>query len=150
MTIKSLITHADLVKRAQKWLSNRCTVVLTEYRSYSPAVPDAIGFNNRQSFVIECKVSREDFKADQHKSHRQFINQMGNYRYYMVLPHTVCAADIPENWGLLYVMDNKILTVKKAPFIPGTEVRAAEWPILFSLARRIQENGLMDKAMEKF
>jgi len=148
--VKSLITHADLVIRAKKWLYNRCTVVLTEYRSYSPAIPDAIGFGNAHSYVVECKVSREDFKSDQHKSHRHFVNQLGNYRYYLVLPHTVCAADIPDNWGLLYVMDKKILTIKKAQFIPGNDIRAAEWQILFSLARRIKENGLMEKAMEKF
>lgn len=148
--VKSLITHADLIIRAKNWLYNRCTVVLTEYRTYSPAIPDAIGFNNAHSIVVECKVSREDFKADLKKCHRQFAEQLGNYRYYLVLPHAVCAEDIPENWGLLYVTDKKILTIKKAPFISGPEVKTAEWQILFSLARRIKENGLMDKAMAKF
>jgi hypothetical protein len=148
--VKSLITHADLVVRARKWLYNRCTVVLTEYRSYSPVIPDAIGFNNAHSIVVECKISREDFKADLKKPHRQFVNQLGNYRYYLVLPHTVCSGDVPDNWGLLYVTDKKILTIKKAPFISNNEVKVAEWQILFSLARRIKENGLMEKAMEKF
>jgi hypothetical protein len=148
--MNQLITHEQLIIRAKKWLANRCGVVLTEYKSYSPAIPDAIGFNHFASYVIECKVSRSDFMADQKKAHRNFINQLGNYRYYFCPPNIVCAEDVPDPWGLLYVLDKKIVKVKEAVFINGLEVRAAEWQIMYSLARRIAGNNLLDKAMEKF
>ena len=149
--MRSIITHDMLVLRAKKWLGNRgCQVVLTEYRSYSPAIPDAIGFSHCNSIVIECKVSRSDFLHDQKKRHRKYVNQLGNYRYYLTPPNIVCKEDVPEGWGLLYVLDKRIIKVKEAPGIFGGDVRTAEWQILYSLARRITGHGLMDKILERY
>lgn len=151
MALNTLITHDQLIIRAKKWLQNQgCPVVLTEYKSYTPDIPDAIGFCNYRSIVVECKVSRSDFLHDQKKPHRQYVNQLGNYRYYLTPPNIVCKEDIPEDWGLLYVMDKRIINVKDAPGHYGMEVKAAEWQIMYSLARRIAGTGLLDKAMEKF
>lgn len=151
MVTNQLITHDQLIFRAKKWLENQsCGVILTEYVSYATSIPDAIGLNHMRSIVIECKVSRSDFMADQKKDHRHFINQLGNYRYYLTPPNIVCKEDIPEDWGLLYVMDKRIIKVKEAPPHLETEVKVAEWQLLYSLARRIAGNNLLDKAMEKF
>ncbi len=154
-TISSMITHDDLVKRAVKWLGVQrynkdtndhipsCGVVLPEFKTFGPAVPDAIGFNHRRSVVIECKVSRSDFLSDQKKPHRWYLEQLGNYRYYLVLPHIVAAEDTPEGWGLLYAFDRDIRVAKYAPLHTGSEIRAAEYSILYSIARRVVLRGLL-------
>jgi len=96
----NFITHEQLVKRAKKWLEKAhgnkfaCGVVLTECTCWLPEIPDVIGFNADRSILIECKVSRADFKADKKKSCRQHIKQLGNLRYYLTLPHVACPEDI--------------------------------------------------------
>lgn len=154
-TISSMITHDDLVKRAEKWLSTQrynkdakdhipsCGVVLTEFSSFGPAIPDVIGFNHRRSVVIECKVSRGDFLSDQKKPHRGSLKQLGNYRYYLVLPHIVAPEETPEGWGLLYAFDRDIRVSKYAPLHTDPEIRAAEYSILYSIARRVALRELL-------
>ena len=142
----NFITHAQLVERSKKWLEKHggkfaCGVVLAEYRCYSPEIPDVIGFNHRHSILIECKVSRTDFKADKKKPCRRHIKQLGSLRYYLTLPHVACAKDIDNGWGLLYATDNRIIEVKKSEYFGGDSVKAAEWSILYSVARRLNLRG---------
>lgn len=65
------MTHSDLVILAAIWLRkhHRCSVVLTEIVSRSDIIPDAIGWrvDGRWSVLVECKVSRSDFRRDRSK-----------------------------------------------------------------------------------
>lgn len=143
------ITHDQLVQRAKKWLEHAhgnkyaCGVVLAEYKCYAPEIPDVIGFNNHHSILIECKVSRTDFKGDKHKSHRQANKHLGNYRYYLTLPHIACPEDIDNGWGLLYPTDKRIIEVKQSEYFADDSVKAAEWSILYSIVRRLNLRGLL-------
>lgn len=150
----NLITHDDLVKRAKKWLEKAhaskfaCGVVLAEYRCCSPEIPDVIGFNARYSILIECKVSRADFKADIHKPHRQYMKKLGNLRYYLTLPNVACPGDIENGWGLLYATDKRITEVKKSERFLDDGIKAREWSILYSIARRLNLRGLLKDIQE--
>ena len=80
------MTHHELTLRAEKWLLNtkRCNFVLREFVCCSFEIPDAIGWKYGGSYLVECKTSRLDFKADEKKIFRQRLELgMGNYRYYM-------------------------------------------------------------------
>ena len=150
----NFITHSQLVERAKKWLDHThgskfaCGVILAEYKCYSPEIPDVIGFNNHHSVLIECKASRADFLADKKKSCRQHIKQLGNYRYYLVLPHIACAEEVDNGWGLLYATDKQISEVKKSEYFSADSVKAAEWSILYSIVRRLNLRGLLKDIQE--
>lgn len=143
------ITHDALVKRAKRWLETThgtkfaCGVVLAEFNCTLPEVPDVIGFNAHHSILIECKVSRADFLRDKHKPHRHYVKGMGSYRYYLILPHVACAADIDNGWGLLYATDKKIIEVKEAEYFGDASVKVEEWSILYSIVRRLNLRGLL-------
>lgn len=145
----NLITHDLLVKRAKKWLEDThgtkfaCGVVLAEFNCTLPEIPDVIGFNARHSILIECKVSRADFLSDKNKSHRHYVRGIGNYRYFLVLPHVACAEDIDNGWGLLYATDKKIIEVKEAEYHSDDSIKAEEWSILYSIVRRLKLRGLL-------
>jgi len=118
-------------------------VVLTEYKSYAIEIPDAIGIRHEYSTVVECKVSRSDFAADQNKASRKNGTMMGNYRYYLVPSGMIAATELPDGWGLLYCHPGKITTVVKAPEQSGDAIKAQEFLIMFSLVRRAEIRGLM-------
>ncbi|TET43713.1 MAG: hypothetical protein E3J66_01565 [Dehalococcoidia bacterium] len=143
------ITHSDLVKQAKRWLEKAhgtkfaCGVVLAEFVCTLPEIPDVIGFSAHRSIVIECKVSRADFLGDKKKSCRHRSKQLGNLRYYLVLPHVACAGDIDNGWGLLYATDKEIREVKESEYFGADSVKAAEWSILYSVVRRTKLRGLL-------
>lgn len=147
----TILTHDDLVTRAKKWLEHAhdskfaCGVVLAEYRCYSPEIPDVIGFSARQSIVVECKVSRGDFKADKHKPHRHQLSSLGNLRYYLTLPNVACPQDINNGWGLLYASDKRITEVKPSEWFGDNSVKVKEWAILYSIVRRLNLRGFLDE-----
>lgn len=127
-------THAELVERAGRWLSNsartgepdplgflnlnRCEVVLLEPHA-GRENPDAIGWFScgHRSILIECKASRIDFLADKKKYHRHFEkNGLGRYRFYMSPPGIITTEDLQDSgWGLLEVHGRtvKIVTLSR-------------------------------------
>jgi len=113
-------THDDLVSRAEKWLRNtkRYGVVLTECHG-EVEQPDAIAwkYSGRESAVVECKVTRSDFLADQKKTHRNHSSkfQLGRYRWYMVPRDLITADEVPDGWGLLYVRGRRVTIEVDAP-----------------------------------
>ena len=100
--------HDALVKRAAFWLkkSRRCNVILTEAggtdeESGKIERADAIGWlRPRLSFLVECKTSVADFRADSKKPHRQ-KGGMGVYRYFLAPMEVLEKVEIPEGWGVL-------------------------------------------------
>lgn len=150
------ITHAELVKRGAAWLSNnknhcyRSPVVLTEFRSYAKEIPDVIGMNHQLTTVIECKTSLEDFKGDLRKPHRGDPNSLGNFRFYLC-PHGLIPVKlIPEDWGLLYCHPDRITIRKKPNSHYEPQVRAEEYHLLYSIARRVVVKGLMKDVLRSF
>lgn len=111
-------THSELVERAREWLKKRmrCGVVMCEWSAKES--PDAIGFTKRISILVECKISRTDFLADQKKTFRKQPGRgMGDERYYMTPPGLLDPDELPRNWGLLECHQNKIYIKKKTkPF----------------------------------
>ncbi len=105
------MTHAELVKRAARWLRNtqRCPVVLIEVHSHAHEIPDAIGFKaDGSSIVVECKTSRADFLRERLKMARCLERvdsswAMGMARWYLLLPGILLPDDDLGNWGVLEV-----------------------------------------------
>jgi hypothetical protein len=96
------VTHAELVRRAVRWLRNsrRCNVVLAEAQCYwVREFPDAIGWRGSSSILIECKTSITDFYADRRKPSSP--HRMGVYRYYLTPPGLLQPEQLPTGWGLL-------------------------------------------------
>lgn len=113
------MTHAQLVAAAARWLRVRCPVVITEMSSGAGEEPDAIGWSSRGSFLIECKVSRSDLRAEALKPHRrrgthfadgERWSGMGNYRYLLTPPGLLSSyADPlrPQGWGLMEAVSER-------------------------------------------
>lgn len=102
------MTHDELVIRARRWLlkTERCSIAFTE-----PApgncneYPDAIGWRyGKQSILVECKVSIEDFYSDKQKPFRKRRRKgMGRYRWIMAPKGLIKPELLLPNWGLLEV-----------------------------------------------
>ncbi len=121
------MTHADLVRRAARWLRTTmgCGVVLTEHAA-GREFPDAIGWRRSSSIVVECKVSRSDFIRDRHKPSRAHYGARPGLRcYYLTPPGLLMGrmADgvtpqpfrpLPEGWGLLHAEPREIRVVYPA------------------------------------
>lgn len=97
-----MITHADLVKYACKWLKGRSDIVLCE-RNGLWEIPDVIGLKLFSSIMIECKISRADFLRDKNKRSRKMDDMAGNYRLFCCPKGLLSESDLPDGWGLLEV-----------------------------------------------
>lgn len=105
------MTHAELVARAVRWLRRtmRCGVIGWRPCIMCTELPDAIGWRaSGQSFLVEAKCSRGDFKRDAEKWHRQRGPGMGNGRWFIVPQALVAVEELPEGWGLLQVWGARV------------------------------------------
>ena len=142
-------THAELVARAEKWLRNslHCNVVLREFVCSASEVPDVIAWQRGTSILVECKTSRSDFNNEVKKPHRRdtkYHNGMGSKRYYFVPAGLIDASEVPEKWGLLFCYGKQVKVIKEAIPHPVEVFRVAEYPLLLSIARRVELRGLME------
>lgn len=97
-----LMSHADLVERAARWLRNslNCRVVFSEPSAPLGECPDAIGWVGGRCVIVECKSSRSDFLADQNKLWRRVEGYgLGDWRFYLTSPGLLDGLTIPEGWG---------------------------------------------------
>jgi hypothetical protein len=120
-----MMTHVRLVAMAEAWLRrSRCGIVLSEQGCSSGEMPDAIGWKGRNhSIVIECKISRADFLADQSKPWRTDpAIALGCERYYAAPKAMLKAAEMPAGWGLLEAQGRELKVVKKS----GRKLRQPE------------------------
>lgn len=107
------ITHDRLIRAAKHWVltSGKCRVAATELVAGDAyEVPDVIGWNARYwTIVVECKISRKDFRQDNKKSGRRIGAKygLGTYRYYMTPPDLIKVEELPEGWGLLEYTPSK-------------------------------------------
>ena len=99
-------SHRELTARAEKWLRDEmeCPIVLSNPKVFAGENPDVIGFyDGGESFLIECKVSKQDFSKDKEKVFRRDPDEgMGFYRYYAVPDGLLQENKSPlVGWGLL-------------------------------------------------
>ncbi len=107
--------HCELVKISAKWLKKYgCSVIMSELRTLGAnEIPDAIGWRETVSILIECKTSREDYLTDLDKSFRKNPESgMGNHRFYLCPEGVIKPEELPENWGLLYVIGKRVKIIK--------------------------------------
>jgi len=148
------VTHKDLICRAARWLKNtkRCGVVLTEFVSSSPEIPDAIGWTTggKWSYLVECKTSVSDFYSDSKKPGRKGRAGIGRERYYLAPKGVLDVDRVRRNrpgWGLLEVCGRQVrMRLKAIPF--AHESRWKETPLLYSYARRMQEGWMRPQPLD--
>lgn len=148
------LTHDQLCESGARWLRGRgrCPIVLREFACQLAEQPDVLGLRNagRDSLLIEAKASRPDFLADKRKPHRgdRADEALGSYRWYMCEPEVIRVEDLPERWGLLYVVNRCVRIVAGADphrhYWPA-ETDVWRWPagagertVMFSVLRRFQ------------
>lgn len=147
------MTHDKLVIRAERWLKTMgCGVVFNDnFRTgnITGEQPDAIGWRDGLSLLVECKASRSDFLADKKKPFRLAPTMgMGDWRFFMCPPGLIQADELPEGWGLLYAHPRKI---EKAHGVPPNAHwwgkkpfegnKRAETQLMYSALRRIKIRG---------
>lgn len=138
------MTHAKLVRLAERWLRRRyrCGIVLSEQSSASGETPDVIGWKGScRSVVIECKISRGDFFADQEKLFRKQPEiAMGCERFYLVPAGLIGKHELPLDWGLLECKGCEIVIAVKPPRRSRRTEIGAKWEMNLLLAslRRVE------------
>jgi len=142
------MTHDDLVEVARLWLLKHssghhhkqpCSLVTTELVS-AGETPDAIGWNPGFSWLVECKTSRADFRADKKKWPRRNPKEgLGDFRYYLCETDLIRPDELPDKWGLLFWNGKKVKVAKVAEFQEANH--RSERTILISLLRRIGHNA---------
>ncbi len=151
MTTPPTPTHGQMVEVAARWLrrTRACSVVITEMTSTLSEIPDAIGWRVAQhwSILVECKISRGDFRRDADKPHRGILSDqsVGQERYYLAPKGVLKAADMPPGWGLIEWDGKRVSYLVKLEeyAVPRDHARAAaEVPLLCSALRREQGGGI--------
>lgn len=150
------LTHSILCEVAVKWLrkvkKQNCIystypIAASEIACFDGVkwleVPDAIGFNAYSSCVIECKMSRADFFADQKKPFRNDGCGMGQKRFYLCPENLIKENELPQGWGLLYVDEKgKVKEVKDSDtFEMNVAGLKAERQALVSIAKALKKEG---------
>ncbi|MEQ5770023.1 hypothetical protein NFH98_20845 [Halomonas sp. H33-56] len=154
------MTHDHLVERAEKWLRGQgCGVVFNDrFRAatHSGEQPDAIGWRDGLSLLIECKASRADFLADKKKRFRRDPAEgMGDWRFMMCPPGLIAPDELPPGWGLLYVHPRKVERAHGVPANchwwikkPFEGNKRSETQLMYSALRRLSLRGHFDSIYE--
>ena len=133
-------THEALRKSAVKWLSTsqRCSVVLSELVSAAAETPDAVGWRFGSSILVECKVSRSDFRANKHKPSVRADRGAGRWRYFLCPEGLIQVSDLADSdYGLLWLGESGgIKIIKEAT--PREPHYLSEVVMLTSALRRIK------------
>jgi len=149
-------SHNELIDIGRKWLlksycsgskeygHSQCSIVLTELNANTRygEQPDILGFNSNcrsRSILIECKVSRADFYADQKKPFRHnALNGfgIGSQRWYLAPEGIIPKDKVPEKWGLLEVSNSGKVKVIKPSIIQDRDYES-EINMIISTIRRL-------------
>lgn len=142
--------HDLLVLRAERWLKSvGCAFAIRDpFRCLAEEQPDAIGWREGISVLVEVKTSRSDFYADRKKPFRRDPESgMGNWRFYMCPPELIQADELPEGWGLIWATPKRVIQSFSVPpntgwfKAPFSGNRQAESLILTSVIRRLDRAG---------
>lgn len=113
------MSHAELVDRGRRWLRRQgCSVILHEpFRSgVLIEQPDAIGWREGASILIEAKTSRADFAVDAKKPHRVEPNRgVGDWRFFIAPAGLLKVEELPDRWGLIEVKGRRTLNTHGVP-----------------------------------
>ena len=148
------ITHSKLIDIGRSWLNSAyspsldhghkpCSIILTEpYAStrYNE-IPDIFAVcdlwhGKILTVLIECKVSRSDFYADQKKVCRLMKEGIGGQRWYLAPEGIIPIEKLPEKWGLLEVSKFKELKIIKRPELQERD-KDSEMNIIVNLVKRL-------------
>lgn len=131
-------THSELITIASAWLRRKCSIVITEIAT-SGEEPDAIGWHGTHSTLVECKISREDFRRDKHKWFRLHEpSGIGQKRFFICEPGVISVEELPPKWGLLEV-GAKIRKLRESETFEANHRQ--EIKILLSSIRRIGQTA---------
>ncbi len=129
---------------AEKWLRlhYRCGIVLSEQSCASGETPDVIAWKGKcRSVLVECKVSRADFVADQEKPFRKNPGLgMGCERFYLAPAGMIRASELPEKWGLLEYENREVQMTVRPSRVSQRTVIGLTWEMNLLLAslRRVE------------
>ena len=135
------MTHEALRKRAVQWLTNtqRCSVVLSEIVTSCSEVPDAVGWRNWFSMVVECKVSRSDYFAQKNKNHVLAGRGVGQHGYILCPKGMLTVEDLDgTGYGLMEIADEHGNIRVKLPPLLREPCREDEITMLVSALRRVR------------
>jgi hypothetical protein len=138
------VTHQQLVRLAEQWLrrSYRCGIVLSEQSCASGETPDVIGWKGKCcSILVECKISRADFIADQEKPFRKCpALGMGCERFYLAPAGMIAPNELPKKWGLLECKQREVrVAVRPSRVSQRTETGLMwEMNLLLASLRRVE------------
>ncbi|ELA3332430.1 hypothetical protein RFL90_003535 [Klebsiella pneumoniae] len=153
------LTHDELCQIACRFLQNNGFKVAFHDRFIAAVAtgeqPDAIGFRNLASCLIEVKCSRADFLADRKKHFRiEPSKGMGDWRFFMAEPGFIEVSDLPPGWGLLHVRNGRVYKVHGWPgnalwcsreHKPFQANKQAECDYMYSALRRIELRGHLNE-----
>ena len=134
-------THKKLVRRMANWLkyTKRMTVVISELSTQSGETPDVIGWvgSLAGSVLIECKISKSDFRADSKKWFRRHEEYgIGDQRYIAAPKGLLQINEIPDGWGFLEAGNRSIREIRPAESKQAN--KRSECVILMSALRRLE------------
>ncbi|EEC8637785.1 TPA: hypothetical protein ACHKIN_004606 [Escherichia coli] len=155
-------THREQCELACRFLRNNGFKVVFSDRFHAWTScgehPDALGFRNGASCLIEVKCSRSDFLADRKKVFRSEPEKgMGDWRFYLCEPGVITVADLPAGWGLLYAINGRVRKVHGWPgnhqwvvtvAKPFRANKQAECDYLFSALRRLEIRGVTENGAD--
>jgi hypothetical protein len=134
------MTHEELRKAAVRWLTNsqKCSVVLSEMVSAAGEIPDAIGWKYGFSYLVECKVSRSDFKRNGDKHFIRNGSGMGCKRFFLCPKDLVTVDDLEgSEYGLLWIGESGHIRILREAEQRETDARK-EICMLTSALRRVR------------
>lgn len=135
-------THNELIERSRAWLSGKgYPIVITEIAAVGEE-PDALGFKNGWSTLIECKAHRGDFLADGKKPWRLRPEKaLGDDRYYCAPKGLISPEEVPEGWGLLETSGGGLRVKVKPSVASKKSSHRNEIYVLMSVIRRIGQSS---------
>jgi hypothetical protein len=146
------MTHNELIKIAENWLykSCGCGAVITELVTSAKETPDAFGLRCDYTVLVECKISRSDFLADQKKMFRLMPDKgIGDYRFYLCENDLIKPDELPQAWGLIYWNGKKVKQIKGpkgniwslSPEYLNQKSAEKEYRLIYSALRRMYERN---------
>lgn len=156
------MNHSELTIIAEGWLlkTKGCGFAFRELVTYAPEIPDAIGWRDGITILIECKANRADFLRDKNKIFRKHPWMgMGTYRYYLCPAGVIKKEDLPEKWGLIWVDEHYKARQKvgvkgniwnsTSPFYHQEKNESGEMYMLISALRRLHLRGVIPLIYEQ-
>jgi len=148
---KDMSLHDKLCLKAEEWLrSVNCKVTFNkQFKVYSEngELPDAIGWREGISILVEVITCRPYFLADKSKAYRVYPETgMGDWRFYLCPEGVINCEDLPKGWGLLH-MNTKGKHIYK---IHGVPPNIAQWHTKKPFTGcKISENMMLVSALRR-